>query len=143
MRELAARDDLPDFEYVEINGMKLKDPSDLYSALWKALTGRSASNAKACQNLDARFQTQNRKRPVCVLLVDELDFIMTRQQNVIYNLFDCQWHPHTRAHTRPACLRCARASEFLFLSRCVLTLISSPLAVCCCFPILPPQGPVV
>ena len=119
MRELAARDDLPDFEYVEINGMKLKDPSDLYAALWKALTGRTASNAKACQNLDARFQTKNRKRPVCVLLVDELDFIMTRQQNVIYNLFDCQTHKH--AHTTASLRVCDGSSRFVcspFFSAC-------------------------
>jgi len=86
--ELAARSDLPAFEYVEINGMKLPEPHQLYTALWKALTGKHASPAKAAVYLDQRFRTTNPRRPLCVLLVDELDFIMTRQQNVIYNLFD-------------------------------------------------------
>lgn len=86
--ELAARDDLPNFEYVEINGMKLPEPHQLYSVLWKALTGRTAAPQKAAAYLDQRFRTHNPRRPVCVLLVDELDYIMTRQQNVLYNLFD-------------------------------------------------------
>jgi len=86
--ELAQRSDLPNFEYVEINGMKLPEPHQLYTALWKALTGKQASPQKAAMYLDQRFRTKNDRRPICVLLVDELDYIMTRQQNVIYNLFD-------------------------------------------------------
>jgi hypothetical protein len=86
--ELAAREDLPNFEYVEINGMKLPEAHQLYTVLWEKLTGKRATPARAAIHLDQRFRTRNLKRPICVLLVDELDYIMTHQQNVLYNLFD-------------------------------------------------------
>jgi len=68
--------------------MKLPDPHQAYTALWKALTGKNVSSARAALLLDKRFRTPSTTRPPCILLIDELDYIMTRKQNVIYNLFD-------------------------------------------------------
>ncbi len=96
MSELSLSPSLPNFEYVEINGMRLPEPNQLYTALWKALTTKQASPAKACQYLRTRFESRNRNRPVCVLLVDELDYLLTRQQEVLYNLFDWPTFPHSR-----------------------------------------------
>jgi Cdc6-like AAA superfamily ATPase len=88
LNELSLVPSLPNFEFVEINGMRLPEPAQLYTALWKSLTGKQASAAKACTYLEARFRSDNARRPVCVLLVDELDYMLTRQQHVLYNLFD-------------------------------------------------------
>jgi len=101
LSELSLERGLSNFEYVEINGMRLPEPAQLYTALWKALTTKQASPAKACQYLRARFEAKAltgraSHRPVCVLLVDELDYLLTRQQEVLYNLFDWPTYPGAR-----------------------------------------------
>jgi origin recognition complex subunit 1 len=100
LSELSLERGLGNFEYVEINGMRLPEPAQLYTALWKALTTKQASPAKACQYLRTRFESKAQgrasNRPVCVLLVDELDYLLTRQQEVLYNLFDWPTYPGAR-----------------------------------------------
>ena len=56
--------------------------------MFRTWLGRQASPLRALSQLEQRFQTPSSRRPCCVLLVDELDYIMNRKQNVIYNLFD-------------------------------------------------------
>ena len=36
LKQRSARGEIPAFEFVVINGLKLKHPTDAYSALWKA-----------------------------------------------------------------------------------------------------------
>ena len=38
--------------------------------------------------MEKYFSTKDKARKVCVLLVDELDYLLTPQQKVIYNIFD-------------------------------------------------------
>ena len=76
------------FKFVELNGMKLTDPNQVYATLLKNLTGQKATADHAADILEAKFSTPSPKKEHVVVLVDELDLLWTRKQNVLYNLFD-------------------------------------------------------
>ncbi|XP_048458056.1 origin recognition complex subunit 1 [Rhincodon typus] len=84
----AKEDDLPSFHFIEINGMRLTNPHQSYVQILKLLTGQNATADHAAALLEKRFSTPAPKRETTVLLVDELDLLWTRKQNVMYNLFD-------------------------------------------------------
>ena len=87
---------IPEFQFVEINGMKLPHPYNAYTHLYRALTGKQTNHVRAAQFLEHRFSTPSSRRPVCVVLVDELDYMVTRKQTVLYNLFDWPTRRHAR-----------------------------------------------
>eukprot|EP00058_Branchiostoma_floridae_P007173 XP_002592661.1 hypothetical protein BRAFLDRAFT_124128 [Branchiostoma floridae] len=87
---------LPEFQFVEINGMKLTDPHQAHSQILKALTGQKATPEHAAEILDKRFNTPAPRRESTVLLVDELDLLWTRKQSVMYNLFDWPTRPQAK-----------------------------------------------
>ncbi|XP_060685815.1 origin recognition complex subunit 1 isoform X2 [Hemiscyllium ocellatum] len=84
----AKEDDLPSFRFIEINGMKLTDPHQSYVQILKSLTGQKATADHAAALLEKQFGAPAPKRETTVLLVDELDLLWTRKQDVMYNLFD-------------------------------------------------------
>ncbi|XP_018407964.1 PREDICTED: origin recognition complex subunit 1 [Nanorana parkeri] len=88
LQQAADEDELPSFQYIEINGMKLTDPHQAYVQILKLLTGQKATADHAAALLEKRFSTPASKRETTVLLVDELDLLWTRKQNVLYSLFD-------------------------------------------------------
>ena len=90
------RGDIPRFQYISINGMKLSSPQQFYSILWEAIAGDKASPQHAAEKLEAFFSTPSPRRHCCVVLVDELDQLVTAKQRVIYNLFDWPRRPHAR-----------------------------------------------
>ncbi|XP_014216063.1 origin recognition complex subunit 1 isoform X2 [Copidosoma floridanum] len=79
---------LPEFKYVDINGMKMSEPRQAYVQMWKQLTGESRTWEDAQKMLQERFSKRNSKRCMTLLLVDELDLLCTKRQDVIYNLLD-------------------------------------------------------
>ncbi|GFN87065.1 origin recognition complex subunit 1 [Plakobranchus ocellatus] len=86
----AERDEgnLQNFKFVEVNGMRVTEPRQAYVEILKALTGMKATADHAANILDNMFRhPQPRSDPV-VLLVDELDLLWTRKQDVMYNIFD-------------------------------------------------------
>ncbi|OCT85017.1 hypothetical protein XELAEV_18023178mg [Xenopus laevis] len=88
LQESAEEEELPMFHYIEINGMKLTDPHQAYVQILKLLTGQKATADHAAALLEKRFSTPASKKETTVLLVDELDLLWTRKQNVMYSLFD-------------------------------------------------------
>ncbi|XP_057844881.2 origin of replication complex subunit 1 isoform X2 [Cryptomeria japonica] len=103
MKKLRAKVDakvIQPYRFVEINGLKLAQPENLYKVLYEALTGHRVSWKKALQFLNQRFsetkQTSKNDCQPCILLIDELDLLVTRNQSVLYNIFD--WP--TRAHSQ-------------------------------------------
>ncbi|XP_038650173.1 origin recognition complex subunit 1 [Scyliorhinus canicula] len=88
LQHAAKQDNLPSFQFIEINGMKLTDPHQCYVQILKLLTGEKATAHHAAALLEKRFGTPAPKRETTVLLVDELDLLWTQKQNVMYNLFD-------------------------------------------------------
>lgn len=91
-----AEDQLDDFYFVEINGMKVTDPHQSYSLLWEALKGDRVSPSHALDLLEREFNTPSPRRVPCVVLMDELDQLVTRNQGVMYNFFNWPQLRHSR-----------------------------------------------
>lgn len=89
-------DELDDFVFVEINGMKVTDPHQSYSLLWEALKGQRVSATHALELLEREFSTPSPRRVPCVVLMDELDQLVTRSQGVMYNFFNWPQLRHSR-----------------------------------------------
>ncbi|XP_063748407.1 origin recognition complex subunit 1 isoform X2 [Eleginops maclovinus] len=81
-------DEIPPFHFIEINGMKMTDPHQAYVQILQKLTGQKATADHAAALLEKRFSNPAPRKQSTVLLVDELDLLWTRKQNVMYNLFD-------------------------------------------------------
>ncbi|NWH74171.1 ORC1 protein, partial [Piaya cayana] len=88
LQQATENDDLPPFQFVEVNGMKLTDPHQAYVQILELLTGQKVTAAHAAVLLAKLFHTPGPKRKPAVLVVDELDLLWTRKQDVLYNLFD-------------------------------------------------------
>jgi origin recognition complex subunit 1 len=89
-------DELDDFNFVEINGMKVTEPHQSYSLLWEALKGDRVSPAHALSLLEHEFSHPSPRRIPCVVLMDELDQLVTRNQSVMYNFFNWPALRHSR-----------------------------------------------
>ena len=89
-------DELDDFIFVEINGMKVTDPHQAYSLLWEALRGERVSAAHALSLLEREFDHPSPRRVPCVVLMDELDQLVTKNQSVMYNFFNWPGLRHSR-----------------------------------------------
>ncbi|XP_069683029.1 origin recognition complex subunit 1 [Periplaneta americana] len=86
LQQAVSRGELPGFEFVELNGMRLTEPRQAYVQLLKSLTNQTMTSEQAQQVLERRFSAHTRK--ATLLLVDELDLLWTRRQDVVYNLLD-------------------------------------------------------
>ncbi|KAI9669931.1 MAG: Origin recognition complex, subunit 1 [Alyxoria varia] len=92
-----AQEELDDFVFVEINGMRLTDPHQAYSMLWEAVTGGDrVAPGHALQLLSHEFGRPSPRRVPVVVLMDELDQLVTRSQGVMYNFFNWPTLPHSR-----------------------------------------------
>ncbi|OMJ25364.1 Origin recognition complex subunit 1, partial [Smittium culicis] len=90
--------DLPHFDFVEINGMKLTEPQQLYVQLWKSISGTQTklTAAHAALMLNEFFSDSSAKKnsqPMKIVFVDELDVLVTKSQSIMYNLFDWPTRP--------------------------------------------------
>ncbi|XP_016958337.1 origin recognition complex subunit 1 [Drosophila biarmipes] len=88
LQRLTNQNELPAFEFLEINGMRLTEPRQAYVQIYKQLTGKTVSWEQAHSLLEKRFTTPAPRRVTTVLLVDELDILCNRRQDVVYNLLD-------------------------------------------------------
>ncbi|KAH1957178.1 hypothetical protein KXV69_004708 [Aspergillus fumigatus] len=89
-------EELDDFIFVEINGMKVTDPHQSYSLLWEALKGDRVSPSHALDLLEREFSHPSPRRVSCVVLMDELDQLVTKNQSVMYNFFNWPALRHSR-----------------------------------------------
>ncbi len=93
LKEHVREGDLEDFDFIEINGMRLTEPNQAYVQVWKKLTGQKVTADHANALLEKRFSgagggRARAKARTTVLLVDELDMLWNRKQSVLYNLFE-------------------------------------------------------
>lgn len=107
LQHAADMDEIPSFHFIEINGMKMTDPHQAYVQILQKLTGQKATPDHAAVLLEKRFSNLAPRKETIVLLVDELDLLWTRKQNVMYNLFD--WP--TRRHARLVVLTIANTMD--------------------------------
>ncbi|XP_005629059.2 origin recognition complex subunit 1 isoform X3 [Canis lupus familiaris] len=96
LQQAAKANDVPPFQYIEVNGMKLTEPHQVYVQILQKLTGQKATANHAAELLAKRFLTQRSSQETTVLLVDELDLLWTQKQDVMYNLFDWPTHKEAR-----------------------------------------------
>lgn len=96
LQSAVAEEILDDFYFVEINGMKVTDPHQSYSLLWEALKGDRVTPSHALELLEREFSTPSPRRVPCVVLMDELDQLVTRNQGVMYNFFNWPQQRHSR-----------------------------------------------
>lgn len=89
-------EEMDDFIFVEINGMKVTDPHQSYSLLWEALKGDRVSPSHALDLLEREFTHPSPRRVPCVVLMDELDQLVTKNQSVMYNFFNWPALRHSR-----------------------------------------------
>jgi origin recognition complex subunit 1 len=89
-------EELDDFIFVEINGMKVTDPHQSYSLLWEALKGDRVSPSHALDLLEREFNHPSPRRVPCVVLMDELDQLVTKNQSVMYNFFNWPGLRHSK-----------------------------------------------
>ena len=96
----------PDFDFISVNALELKHPTDAYVVLWEKISGEQRSPLAAAKLLDLFFSNKKaltetttnkivmytnnllRSSPVIVLLVDEIDYLVTKKQDVLYSIFD-------------------------------------------------------
>jgi len=102
LRRDQAEGTIPEFIFVSLNGMEMRHPFDTYVRLWEAVSPNKEklTRPKALAKLQLYFSdssplktksskkaTQQKRRAV-VLLVDEIDYLVTKKQTILYNLFD-------------------------------------------------------
>jgi origin recognition complex subunit 1 len=93
----AKEGEIPSFQFVEINGLRLPSPQHAYSALFEALTGNCVGPATAARQLETMFAERGRaEAPHTIVLLDEMDSLINRTQTVLYNLFDWPSRPGSR-----------------------------------------------
>lgn len=94
------------FDFLEINGMKVADAGEAYSMLWSVVGDRSGDGGgevrrrspKAALGLLSKHYSSDKRshngislgpgRAATIVLMDELDQLLTSRQDVMYNLFN-------------------------------------------------------
>ncbi len=90
LKGLSSKKKLRPFRFLEINGMKMPTPHHVYTEFWKLLSGEYSAPKTAQIKLEKYFSEGRgaKEREFIVLLADELDYLLTRRQQIIYNLFE-------------------------------------------------------
>ncbi|KAG8733717.1 Origin recognition complex, subunit 1 [Ceratobasidium sp. 423] len=97
LKGMATRNEINPFSYVEINGLRIPEPNAAYALLWEAISGHDAaqhghlsiSSKEALRRLTRHFNSRTSAGShTCVVLMDELDQMVTTKQDVVYNFFN-------------------------------------------------------
>ncbi|KAJ9060529.1 Origin recognition complex, subunit 1 [Entomophthora muscae] len=78
--------------------MQVSEPTQTYVKLWEAIGQQKVTHLHALDCLREYFQGKRKanSRQLWVVLVDELDLLMTKKQGVMYNLFEWPYCPNSR-----------------------------------------------
>ncbi|KAI9019226.1 P-loop containing nucleoside triphosphate hydrolase protein, partial [Phycomyces nitens] len=109
LQHKSENNEISPFDFAEINGMKLTDPNQAYNLLWDCLEKSSdpeatqkkrVTSAHALQLLEAKFNKQDSSQKTTqayrVVLMDELDILVTKKQTVMYNFFEWPNRPFSK-----------------------------------------------
>jgi origin recognition complex subunit 1 len=121
-RKKAEQQEVPPFQFVELNALRLPTPQHAYSFLLEQLTGWHTTPNRAAEELNSMYfgddgtealghfnkkaykanrsnyhskksgGKNQQQKPVTILLVDEMDQLVTRSQSVLYNIFEWPMH---------------------------------------------------
>lgn len=110
---------LPKFDFIHINAMSLTNPNLVYTILNEKITGNRSNPTSSASFLDEFFKKGDKLKvlkarvkniktkerqdwlrrqasKIRVVLIDELDALVTKKQTLLYNLFDWPCHAHSR-----------------------------------------------
>ena len=92
----AMQGELPKFQYIEVNGLKVVKPTDCYQLLWQKISSEELTWGASMESLDFYFNKvpKDKKLPI-VVLIDELDTLVTKAQDIMYNFFN--WTTYANA----------------------------------------------
>jgi len=86
---------VPKFRFISLNGIEVRHPFDVYIRFWEALTGKKhvGPQERACEWLEAYFTSESFEQDstdsnIIIVLLDEIDYLVTNCQSVLYNFFD-------------------------------------------------------
>lgn len=68
--------------------MRVTEPRRAYVEIYKQLTGKTVNWENAYALLSKRFSTPSPRKITTVLVVDELDILCNKRQDVVYNLLN-------------------------------------------------------
>ncbi|KAJ3991783.1 P-loop containing nucleoside triphosphate hydrolase protein [Lentinula boryana] len=101
LKRLAENNEINPFTYCEINGLRIPEPSAAYTLLWEVVSGHDVakdghlkiSAKESLKSLTRHFsggggRGRGSGSHACVVLMDELDQVMTTKQDVVYNFFN-------------------------------------------------------
>ncbi|PPQ98702.1 hypothetical protein CVT24_003410 [Panaeolus cyanescens] len=98
LKRMAESNEINPFTYVEINGLKIPEPAAAYNVLWEGISGHDVAKdghlrmgSKESLKALMRYFTNSNRGPgghACVVLMDELDQLVTPKQDVVYNFFN-------------------------------------------------------
>ncbi|KAJ2916784.1 hypothetical protein MD484_g3647, partial [Candolleomyces efflorescens] len=101
LKRMAEANEISPFTYVEINGLRIPEPSVAYTLLWEAIVRNADPTSSKDSNL--RMSSKESLKALThyfggrmrgpgehayVVLMDELDQLVTPKQDVIYNFFN-------------------------------------------------------
>uniref|UniRef100_A0AC34G291 Origin recognition complex subunit 1 n=1 Tax=Panagrolaimus sp. ES5 TaxID=591445 RepID=A0AC34G291_9BILA len=90
VQDLQAQKKSIKFKYVYVNGLELVKPQHIFSEVYNTLypSARLVASKTARDKLSKIFSFNDSKRIPVLLVVDELDMLCTKSQDVVYDIFD-------------------------------------------------------
>jgi len=85
---------MPAFDFISLNGMEMRNPFEAYTKLWEELDRENGqcNHTVAAKRLEAYFDGKGQDcgddERVVVVLLDEIDYLVTKNQSVLYSFFD-------------------------------------------------------
>uniref|UniRef100_F1KTP7 Origin recognition complex subunit 1 n=1 Tax=Ascaris suum TaxID=6253 RepID=F1KTP7_ASCSU len=98
IRQLKLSKDCAAFDFVMVNGMEIADPKEIFAEIYIQLFSvkkKIAANT-ARRKLNDMFRSFDESRLPLVLLVDELDLLCTKRQDVVYDIFNWSSNEESR-----------------------------------------------
>jgi origin recognition complex subunit 1 len=86
------------FDFIEINGLRIPSPNDAYTVLWRGMSGEHCAYKTALGRLKSHFSSSEEETPrtYTICLLDELDYLVTANEGVVYNFFQWPHEPHSK-----------------------------------------------
>lgn len=82
---------------IYVNAMSLATPTAVFGEICRQVRSqrRESTEAEARESVRKAF-TQEKRKQVVILLIDEVDALLTKAQSVLYQIFDWVSHPSSR-----------------------------------------------